>query len=412
MYIENGCSASQEIFLNKTNYQSNPPVWILSLGAGLAPFAVTLVAPAIPTLTADLNANPTTAQWVLSVLLISIACGQLVAGPISDTFGRKPLFLGGAIAYCLAGFGAVFSQTIETIIFFRIIQGLGAAAAVAMSRSIVGDLYNREQSAGVMSTIIAMMAIIPVLGTSFGGLLADLTGWQGSFMTLAITGLFLTYAVKFRVQETHKPEHERGFTIKNSLVGYTMLMSTPKFLASAITTASQTAIFFTLMSFVAYSFNRMGINAKEFGVWMAMTSVGYIVGNLANKRFLAFFRIEYITLFGALISLISLLVMQIWYNYNADSPLSLAIPMILVGFSNGIMIANSIILASSALPNLRGSANGLVGALQMTAGGISGTVAIWLGAAQDTSTGILVLLVVSFCSLLSSIWSAKISPVN
>jgi len=392
--------------LNKHNEQWSPPTWVLSLGAGLAPFAVTLVAPAIPAMAIDLKADSNTAQLVLTTLLLSIAVGQLIAGPLSDRFGRKPLFLGGAVAYCVAGFGAVLSDTIEGIIFFRVIQGLGAAAAVAMSRSIVVDFYGRDRAAGVMSTIIAMMAIIPVFGTSLGGILTDLVGWHGSFFMLALTGLILTIFVGTQIQETHKPEHV--FTFKDALIGYRELLGTERFLASALTTAFQTAVFFAMMGFIAYSFERMSISPKEFGVWMATTSVGYVIGNLANKRLLKRCPIEIITLVGAIASLTCLLVMELWHNAAPNSPTGLAIPMLLVGLSNGVIIANSIIMASSAIPRLRGSATGLVGAMQMGAGGIAGTVAIWLGADQNTHIGILTLLVISFCSLMSAWWSSRL----
>lgn len=392
--------------LNKHDAQWSPPIWVLSLGAGLAPFAVTLVAPAIPAMAIDLNADSNIAQLVLTTLLLSIAVGQLVAGPLSDRFGRKSLFLGGAIAYCIAGFGAVLSNTIEGIIFFRVIQGFGAAAAVAMSRSIVVDFYGRDRAAGVMSTIIAMMAIIPIFGTSLGGILTDLVGWHGSFFMLAITGLVLAIFVGTQIQETHQPEHV--FTFKDALMGYRELLGTDRFLASALTTAFQTAVFFAMMGFIAYSFERMSISPKEFGVWMATTSVGYVIGNLANKRLLNRYRIEIITFVGAIASLICLLLMEIWHNAAPNSPMGLAIPMLLVGLSNGVIIANSIITASSVIPRLRGSATGLVGAMQMGAGGISGTVAIWLGADQDTNVGILTLLVISFCSLMSAWWSSRL----
>ena len=392
--------------MSKHNEQWSPPTWVLSLGAGLAPFAVTLVAPAIPAMAIDLNADSNIAQLVLTTLLLSIAVGQLVAGPLSDRFGRKPLFLGGAIAYCVAGFGAVLSDTIEGIIFFRVIQGLGAAAAVAMSRSIVVDFYGRERAAGVMSTIIAMMAIIPVFGTSLGGILTDLVGWHGSFFMLALTGLILTIFVGTQIQETHKPEHV--FTFRDAMMGYRELLATKRFLASALTTAFQTAVFFAMMGFIAYSFERMSISPKEFGVWMATTSVGYVIGNLANKRLLKRYPIEIITLVGAIASLACLLLMEIWHNASPNSPTGLAIPMLLVGLSNGVIIANSIIMASSAIPRLRGSATGLVGAMQMGAGGISGTVAIWLGADQNTHIGIFTLLVISLCSLMAAWWSSRL----
>ena len=156
----------------------------------------------------------------------------------------------------------------------------------------------------------------------------------------------------------------------------------------------------------------MNISPKEFGVWMATTSVGYVIGNLANKRLLDRYRIELITFTGAIASLASLLLMELWHYAVPNSPTGLAIPMLLVGLSNGVIIANSIIIASSAIPRLRGSATGLVGAMQMGAGGISGTVAIWLGADQSTHVGIFTLIVISFCSLLSAWWSSKLEQVQ
>ena len=104
--------------------------------------------------------------------------------------------------------------------------------------------------------------------------------------------------------------------------------------------------------------------------------------------------------------------MEMWHYAVPNSPTGLAIPMLLVGLSNGVIIANSIIIASSAIPKLRGSATGLVGAMQMGAGGISGTVAIWLGADQSTHVGIFTLIVISFCSLLSAWWSSKLEQVQ
>ena len=116
--------------------------------------------------------------------LLSIAFGQLIAGPLSDRLGRKPC--------SLVAQSPIVRQVLERRsltnrgnIFFRVIQGFGAAAAVAMSRSIVVDFYGRDRAASVMSTIIAMMAIIPVFGTALGGVLTDFVGWQGSFWMLA-----------------------------------------------------------------------------------------------------------------------------------------------------------------------------------------------------------------------------------
>ncbi|MDB4021958.1 multidrug effflux MFS transporter [Litorivicinus sp.] len=387
-----------------------PPIWILALGAGLGPFAVTLVAPAIPALRDDLSAGPNIAQLVLTTLLISIALGQLIAGPLSDRFGRRPLFIFGSLAYAVGGIGASLSHSVTTIIIFRVLQGLGAAASIAMSRSIVLDSYDRDGAARAMSSIIAMMAVIPVLGTSLGGVLTELIGWRGAFLVLACTGGILFFCVHTKIKETHTTRKQTS--IKSIILGYSELLRSSHFLAAALTTAFQTGVFFALMGFIAYSFARMNIGPAEFGFWMGTTSLGYVLGNLLNKRLLKIYSIESITFYGSIASILNLALMWGCYNLDPSNPVSLALPMFLVGISNGVIIANSIILASSSIPYLRGSATGLVGALQMTSGGVAGTLAVWLGADQNTNIGIITLIAFGIASSLAALWSYRVQNIH
>lgn len=377
-----------------------PPIWILAFGAAAGPMAVTLIAPAVPLIREALEIDGNTAQLILTVLLVSMGVGQLLAGPISDRMGRRPVFLAGTAVFGLAGLVAAFSTSMTMLITCRILQGLGAAASIAMARSTVGDVFSKQNAAQAMSTITAMMAIVPVLGTALGGIVADTIGWEGAFLVLAASGLLLVIAVSTQVTESH--HNREAKSIKQTLGGYLTLFRSPLFVACGLTTALQTAVFFSLMGFISYSFDRMGIPAAIYGFWMSATSGGYLLGNIINRRLLKYRSLETLTWCGAVVSVSALALMLIMHSLMPMEPIGLALPMFIMGIANGAIIANTIIGASGAIPALRGTATGLVGALQMAFGGVAGTLAIALGADQNTQVGILVLLTIGCCSAIPS----------
>ncbi len=377
-----------------------PPIWILAFGAAAGPMAVTLIAPAVPLIRESLRIDGNTAQLILTMLLVSMGVGQLLAGPLSDRIGRRPVFLAGTALFGLAGAIAAFSDSMTMLILCRILQGFGAAASIAMARSTVGDIFTRQEAAKAMSTITAMMAVVPVLGTALGGIVADTIGWEGAFLVLATSGLILFAAVSLKVEETH--HHREAKSVRQTLAGYLTLFRSPMFVACSLTTALQTAVFFSLMGFIAYSFDRMGIPAAIYGLWMSATSGGYVLGNILNRRLLARHSLETLTWGGGILSISAMVFMLILHTLMPMQPIGLALPMFIMGIANGAIIANTIIGASGAIPALRGTATGLVGALQMACGGIAGTLAIALGADTNTSIGILVLIGIGCCSAIPS----------
>ena len=164
-----------------------PPIWMLALAVSGANVGISLLSPAIPDLRADLMATADQAQLVLSGFLVMLGLGQLAAGTVSDSIGRRPVMLIGALLFSMAGFGALFAPTIEILIGMRILQGLGAAACMVMGRVIISDSYQREEAGKQLSTITMFQAVVPLLGFAFGGMLADLVGWRGAVVLMVLT---------------------------------------------------------------------------------------------------------------------------------------------------------------------------------------------------------------------------------
>ncbi|MBU3738537.1 MAG: multidrug effflux MFS transporter, partial [Rhodoferax sp.] len=163
-------------------------VALLALLLGLQPLTTDLYLPALPALTADLHAGMPQAQQTLSVLLLAFGLSQLLAGPLSDRFGRRPVLLGGLLAYTLASVGCAWAGDVSALIAWRGVQGLAMGAGVVCARAIVRDLYPPDQGTRVMSRALSGLAAFACLGPPLGGLLSDQAGWRAALLVLALFG--------------------------------------------------------------------------------------------------------------------------------------------------------------------------------------------------------------------------------
>ena len=151
-----------------------PPLWLLALTVSGANIGMALMTPAIPLLRGELSATGDEAQLVLSAFLIMLGLGQLVAGSLSDTLGRRPVLVSGSFLFTIAGAAALVAPTIELLIVARAIQGFGAAACMAVGRVIINDSFDRTEAGRQLSTITMIQSIVPLLAFASGGLVADL----------------------------------------------------------------------------------------------------------------------------------------------------------------------------------------------------------------------------------------------
>ncbi|HAJ14187.1 MAG TPA: Bcr/CflA family drug resistance efflux transporter, partial [Comamonadaceae bacterium] len=153
-------------------------VLVLSLLLGLQPIATDLYLPALPSMTAAFGASMPQAQLTLTAMLLAFGLSQLVWGPMSDRFGRRPVLLSGLVMYVLASVGCVFSGTFEQIIGWRTLQGIAMGAGVMGARAIVRDLYAPAEGARIMSKSLTGLGVLACLSSPLGGLLTEVGGWR------------------------------------------------------------------------------------------------------------------------------------------------------------------------------------------------------------------------------------------
>ena len=261
-----------------------PPIWVLATAVSAANVGISLLSPAIPQLRDDLMVTSDEAQLVLSAFLIMLGFGQLIAGSLSDRIGRRPVLVYGSLLFVLSGFGALLANSIEMLVFMRILQGLGAAACMAMGRVIISDSFQHAEAGRQMSTITMFQSVVPLLGFSFGGVLADLVGWRGSVGFMVVTAAIVFAGASLLLVESRDPSNKPVPATRIIFV-YWQLLVTPSFIANAMMAATVTAVFFSMGGFLPYEFKRLGSSAFEFGLYFSAAPLGYMLGNSLSRSF-------------------------------------------------------------------------------------------------------------------------------
>ena len=155
------------------------PTWLLVLIVSTSIFATTIITPSLPGITAIFAVTAQEAQMVITGFLAATAVGQLFFGPISDRFGRRLPLLVGLGLYLVGSVLAFFAPDLAILVFARLIQGIGAAAAMVLSRVIINDTHTPRAAAASMAAVMSATALAPMLAFSLGGVLYDIFGWQG-----------------------------------------------------------------------------------------------------------------------------------------------------------------------------------------------------------------------------------------
>lgn len=198
---------------------SDRPIHSVRLAALLAmlgmfgPFAIDAMFPAFKAMAADLEASPWAMQQTISVYLIAYGLMSLVHGPIADALGRRPVVIAGVAMFTLASIGCALSTSIESLLFFRALQGFSTGAGQIVGRAIVRDLYSDAQAQKVMSLITMFFAIAPALAPIVGGIVFSAAGWHAVFWFLALYGAVLLMVCLRSLPETHPSARRQPLAI-------------------------------------------------------------------------------------------------------------------------------------------------------------------------------------------------------
>lgn len=357
-----------------------PSVFILVAMTALGPLALNIFMPSMPGLAKDFDVEYGFVQLTLTFYLIGLGIAQLVYGPISDHWGRRPVLLWGLGIYCIGSIACALAPSITWLMLGRGLQAIGGCAGLVLGRAIIRDLYDRDRSAAMIGYVTMAMSLAPMLSPVLGGYLDTLFGWRASFAFCSLAGLAVYAWVIFTLPET-LAQRGLGEGAAALLRGYGELLRSPAFCGYVLQTAFTSGVFFAFIAgapFVVVTV--MGLPASAYGLWFIVVSIGYLIGNFFTGRFAVRLGVDRMIAYGAITQLvgISALALASWLG-----PLNLPgifLPMAVVAMSNGLTLPNGIAGAISVNPRAAGAAAGLSGALQMLTGAIA---AVLVGYGQD-----------------------------
>lgn len=344
---------------------------ILTALAALGQISVSLYIPSLPSLAADLGATAESANLTLSLLLVGLAGGQLLYGPLSDRFGRRRVLIAGLTVYLLASVLCAVAPTIEALIAARILQGLGACAGPVLGRAIVQDVYGRDRAAKALAYIGMAFALSPAVTPIIGGYLQVWFGWRANFVFLAAVAAIVWLAVWWLLAETNRDRDPTALDPGRLVRTYAMLLKTPEFVGYLVSLA---AIFAGLMTYVAVSpfvfIESLGLSPDVFGLLNVFNVMGLITGNLVAGRLTQRLGIRRMVLTGLVLALAGGILMVATALAGLFSVAAIVVPLMVFTMGMGIVYPNAMAGAMAPFPRAVGSASALMGFAQMAAGGI------------------------------------------
>lgn len=349
-----------------------PALWILVLLSAVSPLAMNMFVPSMPSIAADLDAPYASVQLGLSLFLAVTAVLQLVAGPLSDRVGRRPVIIGGLLIF-LGGTAITIIAT--DVVFFLIGRVIQTSAAVGMvlSRAIVRDVYPREKSASMIGYVVMGMAIAPMIGPAIGGYADSLFGWRASFVVMGTFGLVTLLAALFLLPETNRSQ---GQTFRAQMGAWRSLLGSKPFWLLTIASGLASSVFFSFLGGgPSVSSNYLGQSPFQYGLYFSLCALGYAFGNFLSGRLSESRGIERMMIDGAALTMLGPLITLGLFGFGIEHPIALFGPLTLIGVGNGMTLPNVVAAAVSLRPEAAGAASGLLGALQIAMGAIGSVVA-------------------------------------
>ncbi|MGM9491079.1 multidrug effflux MFS transporter [Ideonella sp. YS5] len=353
----------------------------LALLLGLQPVTTDLYLPALPRLTAELGATMGAAQLTMSLVLLAFGIGQLLMGPLSDRFGRRPVLLGGLALHTLASLGAMAAPHIEALIAFRALQGVGLAASVVCARAMVRDLYEPQQGAHVMAWALSGLGVLALSSPLIGGWLAASSGWRAPLGAVAAIAALTFGYVAWQVPETSRtrdPQALRPALLARGLLG---VMGHPAFRAwAALVSATYGGLFLMLAGSSFVYIGVLGLTPWGYGLAMASASLSYLAATFWCRQLLARRGLAGAVRQGALFTLAGGLGMAALGLAGRHELHWVLLAHWLYNFGHGIHQPCGQAGAVGAFPRQAGLASALAGFLLAV---VAFAVGIWLGRALD-----------------------------
>lgn len=343
--------------------------------AAFGPLSTDLYLPALPAIVEAFGTDVASVQFTLSIFLFGFAAAQLVCGPLSDRFGRRPVLLGGLMLYVLASAACMMATNVDELVVARLFQATGACAGPVLGRAIVRDTYAPEEAGRVYAYLAMAMGLGPAIGPILGGYLISLFGWRASFVLLGGLGAFMLVIVFFYLSETNRLKDPHAISPTGLVRNYLHLLRSRDYLGYMVCSAG---VFCGIFAFVSGSpfllIDELGLSPTLFGLSFSAAVAGFMTGAFLAGRLSRRLGVNRLIEIGTLVCLTAGCSGVLFSALGWFSVATVIGPAALFLAGMGLVLPSAFAGAIAPFPAMAGLASALLGFVQMTAASLSGVL--------------------------------------
>ncbi len=377
--------------------RTGPHIFTLITLASISAIAMNIFLPSLPSMADHFATTPAVIGLSVGIYLGASALLQIIAGPLSDNVGRRPVMLASLAIFVLASLGCIYAPSAFLFLVARTVQAT-AAICMVLSRAIVRDMVPGAQASSMIAYVTMGMAVVPMLSPALGGFLDAQFGWQANFWALAFVGALTMVLVWFDQGETAPAA---GTSLRAQLRDYPELLTSPRFWGYCLATAFGSGAFFAYLGGGPFVGSEVfGLDPQQLGIYFGAPALGYFTGNFLSGRYSTRFGINTMVVGGLCLTSLGMLASLAVSYAGHGSAISFFGFMCFVGLGNGLTIPNGTAGMLSVRPHLAGTASGLGSAI-MIGGGAA--LSAFAGASLTGESGEIPLLLIMFGSALAGL---------
>lgn len=374
----------------KTTELRTTGIWFLVMLGSLTmlpPLSIDVSLPGLPDIAAALPASPAQLQWTLSAFVLAFGIGQLILGPLSDRYGRRPVLLAGIVLFTLAGIGCAVASNPALLVALRLVQGFGACAGTVCARAVAQDISTDRASATFRQAVLsAVNGMAPVVAPLLGALILATLGWRSLYGVLAIVGMGLVVMVAFYLPET-SPRIPSAFT-----AAYARVLRLPRTPGLAILIGASFFGYFALISGSPFALiDELHVTSTQFAIAFAINASSWLIAPLITSRLRDVVDPEWIIAAGTAIMLAGGISAWLTDSY-APSVAGFVVTWTVYAFGMAFIFPTSFAALLFAARADAGLAAGLLGAAQMLFGAAGSALTGMLPGATTSALGLSALI--------------------
>ncbi|MCA9822866.1 MAG: multidrug effflux MFS transporter [Dehalococcoidia bacterium] len=328
--------------------------------------SIDMFLPSMPQMARDFDTSTASISLAVTLFLLAFAASQLVWGPASDRFGRRPIMFIGLSLFIAGSIVSLFAGSVAVLVASRIAQGFGGGAGPAIGRAMVIDIYPRERATRILAVITVSTALAPMLSPIAGGLLQEVWGWRSVFVVQTLWGIALLTGYGVVFGETVPGRDTAALRLSRMAQNYRTLFRAAPFTVSSLLMGllfSGHLIFISTSSFVLV--DEMGLSPSVFGLAFGSVAVGIMIGATISGRIAGRWEPGRVIAAGALIGSLSAVAMALVAQTGHSQPLLIVIPMMVTASCQGLIRPPAMSRALVPFPMMAGLASAVMGFTQM-----------------------------------------------